>query len=126
MLKIHPLRNYLKFSFIGAILYLITAWKYVQAANYTATWLLFAGNMLFAAVIAMFLLGYNRNRNEAAPAITMVAAGHITAIMGILISCTGIVVLLLVLSPDVFGNANMTNARLANAAPQLEGKTVVF
>jgi len=123
MLKAHQLGTYIKFSIAAAILYLVTAWIYISDSSFNEIWLLFLGNMLFASVIAVFVLRYNHNRKERASTVMMVAAGHITAVMGILISCFVCFILLLILSPDVF-RVSGVDTTLQDAAPQLEnGRT---
>lgn len=117
MLKGHPLCSYFKFSGSAALLYLLIACKYILNERHTGIWILYAGNMLFAAVIAAFILIYNGRSQDAVPAGKMVAAGHIAAVMGILISCAGCLLLLLAVTSHVFGNVSsvlFVNAVLGN------------
>src|SRR5437870_7263021 len=85
--KNHPLKKYMIYSVIAAVAYLIVAGFFISYGSFTAIWLLYVGNMLFALTIAIFILIFNRKRKENASAGLMISAGHITTVMGILIVC---------------------------------------
>lgn len=127
MFKGHPLKSYLVYSVAAAIAYCIIAFMFLNYGSFRYTWILFIGNMLFACCIVTFILLYNNKRNGNAKVGTMVFAGHITTVMGIIIACI-ICVILYYLVPSFHTIANApTSDVLKNPAPQLRsGKTNEF
>jgi len=95
-------RQYVPFAVIAAIVYCIPVFFFIREANYTQSWLLYVGNFLFLFVIVAFLVSFNRKRNENAGSVTMVAAGHITTIMGILSALVLSALLLVIFIPGIF------------------------
>ncbi|GAC1380838.1 MAG: hypothetical protein NVSMB45_04660 [Ginsengibacter sp.] len=117
----HPIKSYLVFSVIAAVLYCIAAGVFIAQDSFASSWVLFIGNVLFAIVIAVFILTYNRRYGMNAKAQVMVFAGHITAVMGILLSCTLILILFAILTPHIYQVAANNQDALEKAPPTLQG-----
>lgn len=111
--KIHW-KHYLPYAVAAAIVYCIPVAFYLNRANFGAAWLLYLGNFLFLIVIVAFLFSFNRRREENASTTSMLAAGHITTAMGIVISVVLCFILLLVFVPGIF-HSGTTEKVLQNA-----------
>lgn len=125
MFKAHPLLKYLPYSVAAAILYCIPAVIYLRSDAFAASYLLYIGNMLFGLCIAVFIWFYNKRRKENANAGIMIFAGHITAVIGIIIACIICILLLLVFAPDVFHSKPAVET-LQNAPAQLQSRNRGF
>jgi len=120
--KIHW-RQYLGFAIAAAIVYAIPVLFFLKLANYTDTWLLFLGNLLFLFVITAFLLSFNRRRNQDASTVTMLAAGHIAMGMGVVIACLLCFILLMILVPGIFNGGNADKMLADAPANTVKDKT---
>ena len=98
-------RHYLKFAIGAAGAYAIPATIYLLKANYTQSWLLYLGNFLFLLVIIASLVSFNNHRKKDASAVSMVIAGHITTVTGIVLACLLSFILILILVPGYLGTA---------------------
>jgi hypothetical protein len=96
--KIHW-RHYLTYAIGAAILYCIPAVIYLIRASYTEAWLLYVGNFLFLITIVAFLFSFNNRRRQDASTTSMLTAGHITTVAGIVIACVLCFLLLVILVP---------------------------
>lgn len=117
MFKTHPILKYLKYSILAAIVYCITVFIFIKQESFSGSWILYTGNMLFACVIAVFILQYNKTRDQNASAGKMIFAGNITTVMGIIISCIIGLLLIVLLAPEVFSSSVPV---LQNTPPQME------
>lgn len=104
MFRKEYLASYLKWGLISAIAFSIPMIVFVSSGEYSKTWWLFVGNGLFLAVIAIYMLNFNKAKNENASTQTMVAAGHIATVFGIIISCIIAAIALVIFVPDVFSS----------------------
>lgn len=100
MLKGIHWKYYIKCSVIAAILYCIPVFLFLRTTTWSQTWLLYLGNALFMVTIVGTLIGFNRRRRGNASSMSMVLAGVITTILGIIIS---IAICLLLLSVEIPG-----------------------
>lgn len=125
MFKDHPIRKYLIYSVIAAISYFIVTCIFISHASFTAIWMLYIGNILFAITIAVFLLMYNKRRKENANTGMMAFAGFITTVMGIIIICALILIVYLV-APGVFNSVPKGSTSFLNAPPQMKGRIGSF
>ena len=91
--------HYLTYAVGAAILYCIPVVIYLNRANFTQAWLLYIGNFLFLITIVAFLFSFNNRRSENASTMSMLTAGHITTVAGIVICCILCFILLSVLVP---------------------------
>ena len=115
MFKRLNLLSYLKYSLIAAIVYCIPVAIFVKNGTYTDAWLLYLGNGLFLCPIAIFLLSFNRKRKENASSISMLFAGHATAVMGILVACLISFIILIIFIPGIFHSG--TAGKVLTEAP---------
>ena len=121
MFKGHPLKSYLKYSIAAALLYGIAAGIFIHTDAYQASYILYIGNMVFGICIGIFVYIFNKRRNENANSSNIVAAGHITTIMGVLIACAITFILLLVIAPGSFRSVSQTADAMGRAPSQLAG-----
>lgn len=77
--------------------------------------------MLFALVIIIFMLFYNK-REANSKATKLVAAGHITTILGIIIACILCIILLPIMVPQLFSSTAAAPV-LQNAPSQMYSGT---
>lgn len=120
--KIHW-KQYLPYASVAAIVYCIPVIVFLRNASYTQSWLLYLGNFLFLAVIVTFLFSFNRKRHQNASTVSMLAAGHITTVMSILISVLICLVLIFLLVPGLF-QPGMADKAMTNApANIIKGNT---
>jgi len=77
---------YLKYGILAAIAYSLPVIVFIKLADYTSSWLLFSGCLLFLFFIALFLIQFNKRRNGNAATGTMLAAGLIATTTGVVIS----------------------------------------
>jgi hypothetical protein len=106
MLKGHNLFWYARFSLIAAILYTPSVIFYLSSQKFTDSWTLYVGNVLFGITVAVFLFVFNRTRGNGASSAKMSLAGHLTGIMGIIMACVICLILLVIITPGVFGNSS--------------------
>ncbi len=120
--------SYLKYSIVAAILYLVSVGIFLGIDNYAQTYILYIGNVAFALVIVVFILNFNKKRNKNAMTKMMIAAGHITTVMGILLSCVAIFILLAIMKPVGYATVSQTATELGKPAPALmeNGHALMF
>jgi len=118
MFKNHPVKSYLIYSVIAALLYSVVAYLFIRNQTFTSSWILYIGNALFGCCIAVFVISYNKKRRENASVGTMIAAGHITTVMAVIIVC--IISLLLFLLISYVSHPSQQTEVLSNAPPQME------
>jgi hypothetical protein len=123
MFKKEYLSSYITWGIISAAAFCIPMIIFLTQKNYTATWWLFLGNGLFLVSIVAYMLAFNKRQNENASTQTMVAAGHIATVFGIIISCIVALILLFVFVPDIFSSGTSESAMGDAPAPTGTGKT---
>lgn len=111
--------SYLKYSIVAAVLYLISVGIFLALDTYTQTYILYIGNVAFAIVIVVFILAFNRRRDKNASPKMMIAAGHITTVMGVLLSCLGVFILLAIMKPSGYTAVSQTANELSKPTPGL-------
>lgn len=116
-------KQYLPFAIAAAVVYNITVIIYVIKADYTDLWLLYLGNFLFMAAMAAFLFNFNAKRDQNAGSTAMMAAGHIAALMGIVIGLVLAFIIMFIFIPHMIGPAPAENVLENNPANQIHGRT---
>src|SRR5258708_1995073 len=106
--------HYLIYAFLAAIIYCIPVFIFLNDTSYTRAWLLYTGNALFLFTMVTFLLSFNRKRNKNASSMSMLGAGLITTVAGIMISCLLCFLLLSIMVPGLF-HAGTPEKVLTNA-----------
>ena len=112
---------YLKYSVVAAILYLLSVVLFLYLDNYTQTYILYIGNVLFAVVTVFFVVNFSKKRGRNALPKMTIGAGHVMAAMGVIISCLAIFVILAIMKPSGYNDVMATSKELAKPTPGLEG-----
>ena len=114
-------RHYFKYAGIAVIFYCACVLFYCRDVTFSETWVLFTGNLLFLVVISASLFSFNKHRRNNASTVSMLAAGHITTLTAIVISCLACFIILLIYIPGFLG----TPHRLLHDEPVniVRGKT---
>lgn len=126
MFKFHPITSYLKYSFFSALLYNIPAGIFIYDYSYTQSYFLFIGNLLFGIGIAIFIWLLNNKNSNSKSAGYLIAAGHITALAGILFAAVVIFVLLLIMAPELFHAAAPGTEHIRHSPAQLMGNRSII
>lgn len=116
-------RQYFPFAFIAATAYCIPVIFFLRDANYTQSWLLFLGNLLFLFCIVSFLFYFNKKRHEQASSVTMVAAGHITTLLGIATALITCIILLIAGIPGLLHTGPAGKVLINAPSNTIQGKT---
>jgi cytochrome bd-type quinol oxidase subunit 2 len=123
MFKKDYLPSYFTFGILAAILFCVPMIIFISSAKYSSTWWLYVGNVLFLLAIILFMIYFNKKKGEDASTQTMVAAGHITTVLGIIISIIVAIIAVVTFMPDIF-SSGQSDTVLENAPSQTgTGKT---
>ena len=123
MLKKVNIRSTLIAASIGALVFCIPAYIYINLAQYSETWLLYIGSFLFMIVMAVHTYTDNQKRGENESTVAMVFASHIATIAGVLISCLICFIMLAVLVPGYFDSSSTDKQLVGEPAQVMSGKT---
>jgi heme/copper-type cytochrome/quinol oxidase subunit 2 len=98
---------------------------YLRTPEFRDTWLLFMGNALFGAAIAIYILLLNKKNNENASTQNMNGAGHVVSIVGVVLACIISFILLILVVPDLFSSGTsdtvMEDAHTTTAGGKTDG-----
>jgi uncharacterized membrane protein len=115
----HPIKKYLPFSFAAAVVYSIAAYIYILKADYDDLWILFAGNILFALVVTVFIFWLNRHYPGGISRIMqLISGGYICTIMALIISVLLCLAAFYIMSPGDITGAQYAE-KLSHAPPQM-------
>lgn len=123
MFKKELLKTYIGYSVLAAVLFSIPMIEFVRSANFNATWWLYVGNALFMVAIAFYMLHHIQGKKEGASAGSMVIAGHITTIAGIILSCIISFIVISIYIPGIFSSGRADTVLQHAPAQQNDGKT---
>jgi hypothetical protein len=123
MFKKEYLASYIKWGIISAIAFCIPMLIFMKSSDYRSAWLLYLGNAMVLVVTAIYMLVFNKNQNENASTQTMMAAGHIATLIGIIISCIVALIALFIFVPDIFSSGTSQSAMGDAPAQTGTGKT---
>ena len=94
---------YLGFAFLAAFVYSLAAFYFIKQERYADTWVLYFGNFLFMAIIVGFLF-YTSSKMEApTKTLTLIKAGSITTVIGVIFAVLLSLVLLLIMIHGLLG-----------------------
>jgi hypothetical protein len=102
MIKNPSLKIYIWFAFAAAFVYAIPVYFFIGKADYTKSWLLFAGNFLFMLVIGFFLFYISRSGLRPYRMLTMITAGQKQVLRSLLFCLGAGIILLIILAPGKF------------------------
>ena len=119
MFRKHDLLSYLRFAIVPVLLYSIIAIIFLWKSAFQATYILYIGNMLFGVSIAVFIWLLNKKGGENESTGRMIFAGHITAVMAILIICIMDVILIYSIPSNITGVIQASSPELQASPPQL-------
>ena len=122
MFKKNQILSYLKYSVAAAIVYLICVVIFLSKDTYTQTYILYIGNMIYAFVIVVFIVNFNKRTASNESTYNKIAAGFTTAVIGVVISCLAILIILAIMKPEGYRDVLNTASELAQPAPGLDGE----
>ena len=115
--------KYLTFGLIAAVAFAIPALFYLRTPEFRDTWLLFLGNALFCAVICVFILLFNKRKNENESTQNTNAAGHIVTFFGVVIAAVLSLIMLVLFVPEVFNAGTPETVMEDSPTTMTDGKT---
>ncbi|MEO6550262.1 MAG: hypothetical protein ABIN94_19820 [Ferruginibacter sp.] len=119
------IREYLSFGSIAAIVYMIPVVLFLYHNSYQHLYYLFIGCVLFMAAIFFYVYRLLYSRYDEKRAASMLIAGILATLTGILIACILDVVAMLFFNPHLF--AQVPNDQvLPGAAPQDRQNTPAY
>ncbi len=126
MIEIRFIKQVLAFAFAAAFLYCIAAFFYIKKMSFEETFILYVGNFLFAAVIAIFIGWFYKQHQTDISTIRLVIIGGKAAFAGIIVACIMILVMLLLFVPAIFRPEAVSHIQLQHSPGQFEGKNQGF
>jgi Na+/proline symporter len=116
-------KPYLFYGLLGAVVYSVPVAIFLSSPEYSQTWLLYLGNLLFLFVIVTFMFRFNRKRSENASTLAMLTAGHITTVMGIVAAVILAFLLLVILVPGYLSSGTTDKVLTGEPANTVYDKT---
>ena len=111
--------EYLTYGFIAALLYMIPVIFLLRSRNYENFYYLYIGTGLFMCVIFYYAFRLLYRPYDKKRAVTMLVAGNLATIAGIIISLIFVVIATWIFYPNLF-SAPASSEVLLNAPPQNE------
>lgn len=126
MLEYKFIKQILAFAFAAALVYCIAAGIYIKRMSFDSSWILYIGNFLFAAVIAIFIGWFYKKHETVVSTIRLVVIGAKTAVAGIAMSCAIVFLLMFILVPSIFRPEAVSHIELQHSPGQFSGKNDGF
>jgi hypothetical protein len=104
----------LKYAIIEAIAFCIPVFFFIKSANYTKSWLLFLGILLFMIVTIFHTMAESHNRPVSESIFTLVFNSTVITVVGIIFTCILCFLLLSIMVPGYL-NSGVAGKQLANA-----------
>jgi heme/copper-type cytochrome/quinol oxidase subunit 2 len=120
--KIHLPTNLL-FGAIAAIAYCIPMFYFVHTSSYSESWVLYLGNFLFMIAIGAYMAVLNRRKAENANTHLAVFSGHVTTVIGIVISCIVCFIALSIYVPGLLSSDTTGKVLEQSPAQAQNGRT---
>lgn len=121
MFKKNQIRPFLKYSIAAAIVYLIFLVIFLNDDTYTKTYYLYIGNVVFSAVIVVFLVNFNNKDDNSSHTQKVIVSGLTTSLIGTIISVLAVFIILAIMKPAGYSYVANTASELAKPTPALEG-----
>ena len=115
--------THIGYSVLAAILYCIPMFFFVKSARFAGAWLLYTGNILFGVAVAIFMLRHIQVKREGASTTSMVVAGHLVTIAGIVVACLASFIVLMIFVPEVLSSGKAHTLLQRAPATTRGGKT---
>ena len=96
------LKTQIGFALAATLVYVLPVYFFIGKADYTLSWLLFVGNMLFMVVIGCFLFYLNRSLFRPYRMMPMLIAGHKQVLRSVACSLIAGIILLIIMAPGKF------------------------
>lgn len=108
---------------IAATLFCICAFIYITKADYSVSWILFLGSVLYFFTVATVTVMDNFKRGGNESTVAMVFASHVITILGILISAIVCLIMLTVIDPGTMGFGAPEKVMTGNPPSSIQGRT---
>ena len=113
----------LKAAITSAFLFSIPAFIYIKKADFTQSWLLFLGCILFFFTMAIHTVRESGKRGGNESTVALVFESHITTVTGILAACLLSFLLLVILVPGYLHAGDTAKALINEPANSVHDKT---
>lgn len=113
--KLH-IREYLLYGFIAAILYFIPTAVFLYNNRYENAYYLFIGSCLFMLVIFYYVMRLLNRPYDRKRAFSMVIAGHLATLAGVVISCVLVAITILLFFPSIYSSSRLDTV-IENVTP---------
>ncbi|HEY4064998.1 MAG TPA: hypothetical protein VGM30_24005 [Puia sp.] len=110
-------------AIVAALLYSLAVFFFLRDSAYSESWLLYLGNALFMAVIAVFLILFNNQRGKNASSMAMLKASTLTTAMGAALSVLLCFLLLSLMIPGLFHTGQPQKVLTGEPASTIQDKT---
>lgn len=79
-------KDYFLYGSVAALLFVLPVWYFLMRADYAQSWVVYSGCILFMFVIMLYAMRLIHRRQDHTSAVTMLLAGHLCVLTGILLS----------------------------------------
>ncbi len=104
-MKKQQLLSFPAFGLLAAFMYCIPLYFFIQIDQFESIWLLYLGNILFGLAVALFMLFHIQKQKNGGSTISMISAGLMVNLVGIILSAVIAILLLMILVPHFGGTA---------------------
>jgi multisubunit Na+/H+ antiporter MnhC subunit len=111
--------EYLLYGLFAAIVYIIPVLFFLKDSRYENFYYLYIGNALFAGMITWHAFQLLYRPYDGKRSVTMLVAGNLTVLTGILICCIFIWIAMFMYSPELFSKTATANI-LRDAPPTIQ------
>lgn len=119
-MKKEIVRSVALYSILAAVAFIVPAIIFIKDANFTDTWVLYLGNVLFGVAVSLFMLRHIQFRHEGGSTVSMAIMGHLVTAAGIILSCIFAFIALSIFIPGIFGSGKAETV-LQQAPTQARG-----
>ncbi len=111
-------KEYIGYGAIATIVYVTMLMIFLLNSKYENLYLVYIGNFLFIAVIGYYTLTLVKRQYEGKRAVSMLVAGHLALIAGIILSIISVIICVAIFHPALF-TAISPNELLEGAPPSV-------